>query len=144
MRKHLRAPDQFPVRSAFVTARPATESWLPVELTVNKELFTYHRQVRTPYSEIYEIRTSDTRVGRVDLHYAAQDVYATLILENETDENGVLAIIEDVDENLVLSSEMPRQDLLVSVYNGSDVGLYNDDFLRERVAQEARGNGSAG
>lgn len=110
---------------------------------MSKDSFTYHRQVRTPYSEIYEIR-SENRVGRVDLHYAAQEVYATLILENETDENGVLALIEDIDENLVLSSEMPRQDLLVSVYAGRDVGLYNDDFLRERVAQEARGNGAAG
>jgi hypothetical protein len=103
---------------------------------------SYHRQVRTPYSEVYEIRKADARVGRVDLHYAWQEVYGTLILEHEIDENALLGLIEEIDEDLVLSSEMPRQDFLVSVYHGRDVGLYNDDFLRERVAHEARGNGS--
>jgi hypothetical protein len=37
---------------------------------------------------------------------------------------------------------MPRQDFLVSVYQGRDVGLYNDDFLRERLAHESGGNGA--
>jgi hypothetical protein len=103
---------------------------------------SFHRQVRTPYSEVYEVRRAPERIGRVDIHYAAEDVYGTLILENEMDEDALLALIEEIDEELVLSSEMPRQDFLVSVYHGQDVGLYNDDFLRERVAQEARGNGS--
>jgi len=103
--------------------------------------FTYHRQVRTLTSEIYEIRDSARRVGRIDLHFASQEAYGTLILERETDEDGVLEIIESIDEDLVLSSEMPRNDFLVSVYNGRDIGFYNDDFLRERLAQTG-GNGA--
>ena len=106
--------------------------------------FIYNRQVRTPYSEVYEIRDGERRVGRVDLHFASEEVYGTLILEREHDENGILAIIESLDDDLVLSSEMPRQDFLVSVYHGNDIGFYNDDFMRDRVAQEARGNGAVG
>jgi len=102
---------------------------------------TYHRQVRTPTSEVYEIRDGARRMGRIDLHFASQEVYGTLILERDTDEDGVLAIIEGIDEDLVLSSEMPRQDFLVSVYQGRDAGFYNDDFMRERVAQTG-GNGA--
>jgi len=103
---------------------------------------TYHRQVRTLTSEIYEIRDGSRRMGRIDLHFASQEVYGTLVLEHEMDEDGVLAIIESIDEDLVLSSEMERQDFLVSVYHGRDAGLYNDDFMRERVAKTGDANGS--
>lgn len=103
--------------------------------------FTYHRQVRTLTSESYEVREADHRLGRIDLHFAAQEVYGTLVLERESDEGQILGIIESIDEDLVLSSEMPRQDFLVSVYHGHDSGFYNDDFLRERMAQAGEGNG---
>lgn len=103
---------------------------------------TYQRHVRTPYSEVYEVRSGEQRIGRIDLHYASQEVYGTLILEREMEEDELLELIENLDDDLVLSSEMPRQDFLVSVYQGRDVGLYNDDFLRERLAQEGGGNGA--
>jgi len=105
--------------------------------------YTYNRHVRTPYSEVYEIRLGGDRIGRIDLHYASQEVYGTLLLEHETDEDTLLELIEKLDDDLVLSSEMPRADFLVSVYQGRDLGLYNDDFLRERVAAQTHGNGAA-
>jgi hypothetical protein len=102
---------------------------------------TYNRYVRTPYSEGYEIREGDRRLGRIDLHYASQEVYGTLIVEQEMDEDALLELIEQIDDDLVLSAEVPRQDFLVSVYHGRDVGLYNDEFLRERtthIAEDGR------
>jgi hypothetical protein len=99
--------------------------------------YRYDRHVRTPYSEGYEIHEDGRRVGHVDLHYASQEVYASLILEREMDEDSLLALIEQLDNDLVLSSEMPRQDFLVSVYAGRDIGLYNDDYLRERFSGHA-------
>lgn len=98
--------------------------------------YSYDRHVRTPYSEVYEIREAGSRVGRIDLHFASQDVYGTLILDQELDEDRLLKLIEKVDDDLVLSSEMPRQDFLVSVYHGRDVGLYSDDFTREGQAED--------
>lgn len=100
--------------------------------------YTYNRHVRTPYSEGYEVRESDRKVAHLDLHYASQEVYGTLILENDMDEDSLLQLIGQLDDDLVLSSEMPRQDFLVSVFQGRDVGLYNDDFLRERVAVQGQ------
>ena len=85
--------------------------------------YTYNRQVRTPYSESYEIRQGELRVGRVELHFAAEDVYGTLVHQHEMDEDRLLALIENLDDDLVLSSEMPRQDFLVSVYHGRDSRL---------------------
>ncbi len=98
--------------------------------------YNYDRLVRTPYSEGYEIRDGQNRLGHLDLHYASQEVYGTLILEHEMDEDRLLELIERIDDDLVLSAEMPRQDFLISVYQGRDVGLYNDDFLRERHADD--------
>lgn len=33
--------------------------------------------------------------------------------------------------NLVLSADMPRDDFLVSVYVGRDVGFYSDEYFAE-------------
>ncbi|SRR5579884_233689 len=101
--------------------------------------YSYNRHVRTAFSEGYEVRRDERRVGHLDLHYASQEVYATLILEEDLNEEALLALIEEVDEDLVLSAETPRQDFLVSVYHGRDVGLYNDDFLRDRARAAAEG-----
>ncbi len=95
--------------------------------------YRYDRHVRTPYSEGYEITDGTRRVGHIDLHYASQEVYATLVLEDQLDEDELLQLIEQIDDDLVLSAEMPRQDFMVNVYHGRDMGLYNDDFLRERT-----------
>jgi hypothetical protein len=40
-------------------------------------------------------------------------------------------LIEQIDEDLVLSADMPRDDFLVSVYVGRDVGFYSDDYFTE-------------
>ncbi len=100
--------------------------------------YRYDRHVRTAYSEGYEIRDGEQRLGHLDLHYASQEVYGTLILENELDEDTLLELIERLDDDLVLSAEMPRQDFLVNVYHGHDVGLYNDDFMRERHSENGQ------
>ncbi len=93
---------------------------------------TFERQYRTPHSEGYHLLAGETRIGHVDLHFTQTNVYATLILEAQLSESQVLDLIERIDESLVLSAETPREDLLVTVYQGRQAGLYSDVYLEER------------
>ncbi len=40
-------------------------------------------------------------------------------------------MIEEIDNDLVLSAEVPREDFLVTVYRGTELGFYSDDYLEE-------------
>ena len=59
-------------------------------------------------------------------------------------------MIEQIDEDLVWSADMTREDFLVSVYVGKDVGFYSDDYFDEdeddddfelEIEDEESGNG---
>lgn len=91
----------------------------------------FDRQFRTPSSEGYFIVQANTRLGIVDLHFTTTNVRATLILERELEREDIVKLIEQIDEDLVLSADIPRDDLLVSVYVGHDGGFFNDESLAE-------------
>ena len=60
------------------------------------------------------------------------------MLEVTLTEEHVLDLIERIDESLVLSAEVPREDLLVTVFQGKQSGFYSDDFLEERRQRRAK------
>src|SRR5579871_2626479 len=96
----------------------------------------FERHFRTPYSEGYYIMQgsslqSNNRLGTVDIHFTSTAVHGTLILERELDETELTKLIEQIDEDLVLSADMPRDDFLVSVYVGKDVGFYSDEYFAD-------------
>jgi len=74
---------------------------------------------------------SNNRLGTVDIHFTTTAVHGTLILERELEEPDLSKLIEQIDEDLVLSADMPRDDFLVSVYVGKDVGFYSDEYFAE-------------
>src|SRR5213078_2525931 len=99
----------------------------------------FERHFRTPYSEGYYIMQgsslqSNNRLGTVDIHFTSTAVHGTLILERELDEADLTKLIEQIDEDLVLSADMPREDFLVSVYVGRDVGFYSDEVFAEEAS----------
>jgi hypothetical protein len=57
--------------------------------------------------------------------------HGTLILERELEETDLTKLIEQIDEDLVLSADMPRDDFLVSVYVGKDIGFYSDEYFAD-------------
>lgn len=73
----------------------------------------------------------NNRLGTVDIHFTTTAVHGTLILERELEEAELTKLIEQIDEDLVLSADMPRDDFLVSVYVGKDVGFYSDEYFAE-------------
>ncbi|MDQ2904345.1 MAG: hypothetical protein ABI456_21715 [Ktedonobacteraceae bacterium] len=96
----------------------------------------FDRHFRTPYSEGYYIMQgtslqNSSRLGTVDIHFTTTAVHGTLILERELEEADLTKLIEQIDEDLVLSADMPREDFLVSVYVGKDVGFYSDEYFAE-------------
>jgi hypothetical protein len=103
------------------------------------EAITFERQFRTPYSEGYYLKNdAGDKVGRVDLHFASDVVYATLIVEVDTSEDDVLDLIEQVDEELVLTADCPRDDFLVTVYRGKDLGFYSDDYFGDEDEEDGK------
>jgi hypothetical protein len=92
----------------------------------------FDRQFRTPNSEGYHMMTGTTRVGTVDLHFTSTTVHCTLVLEQELARDDLAKLIEQIDEDLVLSSDTPRDDFLVSVYQGKEVGFFNDSFRADQ------------
>lgn len=87
------------------------------------------RLVRTPASEVYLIWQEATRMGQVDLHYAEGLVHATLVLEQDLDQERIEALIAQLDDDVV-SSYLPdfeRDDLFVNVYRGEEILSYSDN-----------------
>ena len=96
------------------------------------------RQYRTPNSEGYLLRTESDDLGRVDLHYGFESVFATIVILKDLQESEILSLIEAIDERVVLSAESARDDFYVTVYLGKEVGFYTDDFLAEHRRREQR------
>lgn len=92
----------------------------------------FDRQFRTPSSEGYHMMIGTTRIGTVDLHFTSTTVHCTLVLERDLGREDLAKLIEQMDEDLVLSADTPRDDFLVSVYRGKEQGFYNDSFRADQ------------
>ena len=98
--------------------------------------YRFERQCRTPSSEIYRITDEGQPIGRVDVHFAAEVVYGSLSLGADLPEEEILTLIEQIDEDLVLAAEVPREDFIVTVYRGEEVGTYSDDAFDDDEEDE--------
>jgi predicted AlkP superfamily phosphohydrolase/phosphomutase len=92
------------------------------------EAARFERQVRTDASEVFVAYGGARRIGRVDLHYARFEVHATLILEVELTDDEVQQLIDQLDEELVQTHDPEREDFLVTVYRGEELGFYSDEY----------------
>ena len=110
-------------------------------MTTESDSVRFERQYRTASSEGYHLLSGGQRIGHVDLHFTQRDVHASLILEDEMTEGAVLDLIERIDDALVLSAEVARDDLFVTVYRGKETGFYSDDFLAERASRQSSSEG---
>jgi hypothetical protein len=90
---------------------------------------TYHfeREARTPYSEAYSINDGEHSLGRVDLHYTSSATYATLAVHTSIGNEALQELLGAIDERLVSSADPYREDLVVTVWRGEEVGVFADD-----------------
>lgn len=99
----------------------------------------YHRQSRTSSSEQYQLMVGEERLGHLDLHFGAAEVFGTLVLDREMSEEDAAELVEQIDEDLVLSGEVAREDFLIRVYVGREIALFSDELLPEEYGADGQG-----
>lgn len=92
------------------------------------EAARFERQVRTESSESFVVYGGARRIGRLDLHYARFEVHGTLVSEVELTDDEVQQLIDQIDEELVQTHDPEREDFLVTVYRGEELGFYSDEY----------------
>lgn len=98
--------------------------------------YHFQRECRTPYSEAYLINSGDEWVGRIDLHYTLDVVNAVLCVgENMTAED-IRELIDIVDDEIVIPADVPRDDFIVTVYQGRETGIFSDEECNNEEAFE--------
>lgn len=89
-----------------------------------KSIFRFRRSLRTGTSECYLIYGSEGLIGEISLHIQ-RAVEAILILFTEIDEQEVQDLLEEIEDTIV-SMIQPREDFIVTVYQGREIGHYSD------------------
>ena len=93
--------------------------------------YRFERECRTPFSEVYLIIADEEEVGRVDLHFTPSVVYATLCIGENLTVEGIRDLIDTIDEELVMTADVARDDFIVTVHQGREVGVFSDEELEE-------------
>ena len=94
--------------------------------------FFFEREVRTEHSECYTVLEDDQPVGRVDIHFSAVVVHATLCVVESLTRDRIQDLVEVVDEELVNSIGVSREEFIVHVHQGNDLGVFSTaDFSQE-------------
>jgi len=105
--------------------------------------YTFERDARTPYSESYVIEDDGDAIGRVDLHFTQSGmVHATLCVPVEFDDDDLQELIGEIDERLVLSTDIYRDDFIVSVWAGRHAGIYTEELEDEEDEEDEGGEGN--
>jgi hypothetical protein len=81
----------------------------------------FERVCRTSSSEAYLVIDGDEVVARVDLHFTAGVVYGLLIVERPLDEDEIVELRSEIDDELVQTADVSRDDFLLAVYRGEPI-----------------------
>jgi hypothetical protein len=88
--------------------------------------YNFEREVRTSQSEVFVIESQGDEIGRVDLHYSGSTAYATLCVPGDFDDDSIEELIAEIDERLVMSWDPLRDDFIVTVWSGREVGVFSE------------------
>jgi len=105
--------------------RPGSQAGAEVEDRPFPDL-RYDRVCRTERSEAYLLSEGELPLGRVDLHFGSTVVHALLVIERELDEVDVQRLVQRIDDDLVWTADVAREDFLVTAYRGSEIGVISD------------------
>jgi len=87
--------------------------------------FDYERECRTPNSECYTILDDDRNIGRIDIHFADSIIHATLNVDESLTTEEIQDLIDVIDEELLDSVGIVRQEVIIHVHQGRDMGVYS-------------------
>ena len=88
-------------------------------------VYDFERECRTPFSECYTVLDGDRNVGRLDVHFADVVVHATLNVDESLTENDMHDLIDMVDNELLAAAGIVRQEVIIHVHQGRDLGVYS-------------------
>ena len=98
--------------------------------------YRFERECRTAHSEAYLIVVGDEQVGKVDIHFTPSIVYATMCIGENMTQDAIQDLIDTIDEELVMSADVARDDFIVTVYQGREVGVFSDEEFEEEEEEE--------
>jgi hypothetical protein len=96
----------------------------------------YDRLCRTSNSEAYLVSQGEEAVARIDLHFATNVVYGLLVVERELRDEDLRDLIARIDEDLVWSANVTRDDFVVTAYHGREIGVFSDSETDEDEDEE--------
>ena len=87
--------------------------------------YYFERECRTPNSECYTVLEDENTIGRVDIHFTNSIVHATLNVAESLTTEDIQDLIDTIDEELVDSVGITRQEIIVHVHQGRDIGVFS-------------------
>ena len=93
--------------------------------------YYFERECRTPYSEAYNILEEEAPVGRLDLHFTASIVHATLCVVESLTRESIEELVQTIDEELLDVAGLAREEFVVHVHQGRDMGVYSNHGFGE-------------
>ncbi len=87
--------------------------------------YHFERECRTSQSECYTVLSEDNAIGRVDIHFAETVVHATLNIAESLTNDDIQDLIDTIDEQLMDPVGMTRQEVIVHVHQGRDLGVFS-------------------
>jgi hypothetical protein len=94
-------------------------------------MLRFERECRTPYSECYTILDEDQPQGRFDVHYAGTLIHATLCVSERYTQDEIQDLIEDLDDELLDAVGLTREDFIVHVHQGREIGVFSNSEFSE-------------
>ncbi|MFC1935348.1 hypothetical protein ACFLX9_01070 [Chloroflexota bacterium] len=93
--------------------------------------YYFERECRTPNSEAYNILEDETAIGRLDVHYTPTLVHATLCVSESLTREMIEELIQTIDEELLDVVGVTRDEFIVHVHQGRDVGVFTNHGFGE-------------
>lgn len=97
--------------------------------------YFFERECRTPNSECYTVLEEAQTVGRVDLHFTNSGVHATLCVAESLTQERIQELVEVIDEELVDSVGISRDEFIVHVHQGQDLGIFSNPDFDDEVTE---------
>ena len=98
--------------------------------------FFFERECRTPYSESYTIVEEQDSIGSIDLHYTQNIVHATLCVSESVTRDSIQELIDTIDDELLDSSGINRNEFIVHVHQGRDIGIFSNPEFGQNGGDE--------
>jgi len=93
--------------------------------------FYFERECRTPMSECYTIVEDDVGVGRVDIHFADGVIHSTVNVSESLTADSIQELIDTIDQELIDSVGIVRDEMIIHVHQGRDLGVFSAPKFEE-------------